>query len=145
MENNDFTVTISVGHTPPQQAFDAITNVRDWWTGEIAGDSHKEGDEFTYRYQDFHYSKHQVTQLIPGKKVEWLINDASLNFVEDKTEWTGTRIVFDISEKYGETQVRFTHYGLLPQNQCYGACSNAWGGYISNNLRNLIITGERQS
>src|SRR4051812_24787689 len=96
MKTQDFTTTISVNGTP-EEAFAAITNVRAWWTGEIEGNSAHEGDEFTYRYQKFHYSKQKVTQLIPGKKVAWLVLESQLNFVENKSEWTGTEITFDIN------------------------------------------------
>lgn len=143
MKDHDFTTTIIVDQTP-QQVFDAINNVRDWWTGEIEGESHKVGDEFIYRYEQFHYSKHKVVELVPGKRVVWLTTDSSLNFVDSKTEWTGTKVIFDISKKEGKTQVQFTHQGLVPENECYNDCSNAWTGLIKNNLRELIATGNRK-
>jgi hypothetical protein len=137
---SDFTTTILVDETP-QEAFNAINNVRGWWTGEIEGNTEKLNDEFTYRYKDFHYSKQKVTELIPGKKVVWLITDSKLNFIKDKSEWTGTKIIFEISEKDGKTEIRFSHLGL---GECFDACSNAWGDYINNSLRKLITTGEDQ-
>jgi hypothetical protein len=79
--------------------------------------------------------------LIAGKKVVWLVLDGRLNFVEDKHEWTGTTITFDIAKKGGQTEVQFTHVGLVPQNQCFTACSNAWDYYISGSLRHLIAAG----
>ena len=78
--------------------------------------------------------------MIPGEKIVWLVTDSSLNFVKDKTEWTGTKISFDIGKKDGKTEVRFTHLGLIPKNECYNACSNGWTGYITDSLRNLITT-----
>jgi hypothetical protein len=49
---------------------------------------------------------------------------------------------FDISDRCGETEVRFTHVGLAPEHECYGVCSNAWGMLINGSLRGLITTGE---
>jgi hypothetical protein len=72
------------------------------------------------------------------------VANSSLTFVKDKSEWNDTEIVFDISGKDGKTEVRFTHRGLVPQHECYGSCSNAWGMLINGNLRKLIGTGERQ-
>lgn len=36
----------------------------------------------------------------------------------------------------------FTHEGLVPDYECYGMCSNAWGTYINGSLRRLITTGK---
>jgi hypothetical protein len=136
---NDFTVAFTVDQTP-KEAFDAINNVRGWWTGDpgVEGSTDKLGDEFTYRYGTVHYSKQKVTELIPGKKVAWRVLDASLTFAKDKTEWKGTEIRFAISKKGDKTEIRFTHVGLVPDFECFDKCSNAWGSYINGSLRGLI-------
>jgi len=136
-----FTTTISVDQTP-EEVFQAITNVRGWWSGDIEGSTDTLGGEFTYRYEDLHYSKQRVTELAVGKKVVWLVLDSSLNFIADKTEWNGTEVIFEIAKKGGKTEVRFTHAGLLADHECYSACSNAWGSYINGSLRGLIATGK---
>jgi len=139
MKTSDFTTTILVDQTP-EEAFNAINNVCGWWTGEpgIEGTTDKLNDEFTYDYKPYHHSRQKITELIPGKKVVWLVTDSNLSFVEDKNEWTGTKIIFDIATKGDKTEVRFTHMGLVPAVECYDGCSNAWGGYISSSLRDLI-------
>jgi hypothetical protein len=146
MKTSDFTATLLVDETP-EEAFNAIINVRGWWTGEpgVEGNTEKLNDEFTYRYKDIHYSKQKVTELIPGKKVVWLITDSKLNFTKIKDEWTGTKISFDISGKDNKTQVRFTHIGLSPDIECYHDCSNAWSSYINSSLRNFITKDKVQS
>ncbi|MFY9782325.1 MAG: SRPBCC domain-containing protein [Acidimicrobiales bacterium] len=126
----------------PAEAFAAITNVRGWWSGNIEGDTSELGDEFTYRYEDLHYSKQTITDLVPSEKVVWHIDDSFLSFVEDKTEWNDTDIIFEVSKKGDETEVRFTHQGLIPSDECFSECSNAWGFYINGSLRDLITTGK---
>ena len=139
MKEQNFTATFTVDQTP-DEAFAAINNVRGWWSGEpgIEGSTDKLGDEFTYRYKPHHYSRQKITELIPGKKVVWLVLDSQLNFVKDKSEWKGTKITFEIAKKGAKTEVRFTHVGLVPDYECYGSCSNAWGSYINGSLRSLI-------
>jgi hypothetical protein len=143
MKNHSFTTAFSVDQAP-EEAFNAINNVRAWWSGEIEGDTGKLGAEFTYRYKDIHRSKQKITEFIPGNKIVWHVLDSQLSFVKDKSEWNDTDIVFEISEKEGKTEVRFTHVGLVPQYECFGSCSNAWGTLINGNLRKLITTGEVQ-
>jgi hypothetical protein len=143
MKSQNYTTAFTVDQTP-KEAFDAINNVRGWWSGNIEGSTDKLGDEWTYRYEDVHYSKQRITELVPRKKVGWLVLDSSLNFVEDKDEWNGTSITFEISKRGDKTEVRFTHVGLVPAYECYGACSNAWGSYINGSLRKLIAKGKGQ-
>jgi len=144
-KDQNYTTTLTLDKTP-KEVFAAINNVRGWWTGEpgIEGSTDKLGDEFTYRYTPHHYSKQKITEFIPGKKIVWLVVDSSINFVKDKSEWKGTKITFEIAKKGDKTEVRFTHVGLVPDIECYGACSNAWGSYIKSSLRNLITKGKGQ-
>ena len=46
MSEPSFTAAFTVDQTP-QQAFDAITNPRGWWSEEIEGTTDKAGEEFT--------------------------------------------------------------------------------------------------
>jgi hypothetical protein len=126
----------------PDQVFAAINNVRAWWSGDIDGATNNLGAEWTYRYKDMHRSRQRIVELIPGNKVEWLVVDSYLSFVKDKTEWDGTRIVFDIAATGDETKVAFTHVGLAPDVECFEMCSDAWGSYIKGSLRDLIKTGK---
>jgi len=137
MSAQGFTATLTVDQTP-EGAFDAINNVRGWWTGEIEGSTDRLGDEFTYRYKDVHYSKQRLIELVPGRNVVWLVVDARLNFAKDKAEWKGTEISFHIFRKGNGTEIRFTHRGLVPEFECFDACSNAWGSIVSESLRRLI-------
>jgi uncharacterized protein YndB with AHSA1/START domain len=143
MKKQDFTTTFSVDQSPAE-VFDAINNVRGWWSEEIDGNTGKLGAEFKFHHKDLHRSTQRITELVPGKKVVWHISDAQLNFVENKTEWKGTDVVFDIAKKGDKTELRFTHVGLVPTFECYGGCSGAWGFYINDSLRSLIMTGKGQ-
>jgi uncharacterized protein YndB with AHSA1/START domain len=143
MTTQSFSTSFTVDQSP-KEVFDAINNVRGWWSGEIDGRTDALGAEFTYSYKDVHRSTQKITELVPGKKVVWHVSKAQLNFVKDKDEWNGTEIIFEISRKDGKTEVRFTHVGLVPAFECYGGCSGAWGFYVDDSLRTLITTGRGQ-
>lgn len=143
MAPKDFTATILVDQTP-EEAFEAINNVRGWWSEEVEGGTENLNDEFVFRVKDVHYSKQKLIEVVPGKRVVWLVTDSRLEFVQDKEEWTGTTIHFEISPNGNKTQVLFTHHGLLPSGECFDACSNAWTGYITGSLHDLIATGKGQ-
>lgn len=141
--DQNYTTTFRVDQTP-EEAFAAINNLRGWWSQEVEGDTDKLGAEFKYHYQDVHRAAFKITEFVPGKKVVWHVLDNYFNFVQDKTEWTGTDVVFEIAKKGDKTEVHFTHIGLVPAYECYDVCSNAWGSYITSSLRNLMTTGKGQ-
>jgi Activator of Hsp90 ATPase homolog 1-like protein len=141
MTVTDYTTTILVDQTP-KEVFNAINNVRGWWQGEIEGSTDKLNDEFTYRMEEFHFSKQKLIEVIPDKKVVWLVTESRLNFIKKKSEWTGTKISFEISKEQNKTQVHFTHMGLVPEIECYGGCSSAWSQLIEQSLFSLITTGK---
>jgi hypothetical protein len=143
MKNQNYTVSITVNATA-QEAFKSVNNVTKWWTENLEGHSQELNDEFTVRFGDVHVSTQKIVELIPDKKIVWLVTDSKLNFTKDPNEWTGTRISFEIFEKNDksssyQTVVRFSHPGL---GECFDACSNAWGEYIQQSLLSLINTGK---
>jgi hypothetical protein len=138
MNARSFSTAFTVDATPAQ-VYDAINDVRSWWAGELEGNTSAVGDEFTYRYQDMHRSRQRIVELVPGQRVVWHVVEAELNFVDDKNEWTGTEIIFEITRKAEKTELRFTHAGLLPSAECFTDCSSAWSQYINGALRKLIL------
>ncbi len=84
----------------------------------------------------------KLIEVIPYKKVVWLVLDNYFKFTKDQSEWKGTKINFEISKKGNKTQIRFTHLGLVPEYECYDICKNAWTQYIQQSLFSLITTGK---
>ncbi len=138
--NSSFTAAFAVDQTP-DEVFQAINDVRGWWSEDIEGDTGKAGGEFTYRYWDVHRCRIKVAELVPGERVAWRVLDNYFDFTRDKSEWKGTEIHFEITTRDGKTEIRFTHVGLVPGYECFDVCSNAWDFYLSTSLRALIRTG----
>ena len=141
MTTNDFTTAISVDQTP-KEAFDAINNVRGWWSEEIEGNTSSLDDVFYYQYEDVHRCHMKLVEVVPDKNVTWLVLDNYFKFTQDNSEWTGTKIIFEITEQDNKTQVRMTHQGLVPAYECYEVCRDAWTTYIQKSLHSLITTGK---
>lgn len=137
----NFTTTILVDQTP-QEAFHAINNVRGWWSEEIEGTTDKLHAEFKYHYEDVHRCHLKIIEFIPDQKVVWSVLDNYFNFTKDEKEWTGTKIVFEISKQGNKTQIRLTHVGLVPEEECYLICQDGWTNYINKSLFSLITTGK---
>ena len=118
-----------------EDVFNLLLDIEQWWSGiygeEINGESKKIGDEFTFKAGGgAHYSKQKLIELIPNKKVVWLITDSTLSFLSNTGEWINTKIGFTISTEENSTVVTFTHDGLVPQIECYSACSGGWTRYL---------------
>jgi hypothetical protein len=143
MKGADYTILLIVDQSP-EHVFEAVNNVRGWWSELIEGHTDQLGAEFRYHYKELHYSVQKITEWVPGTRVVWHITEARINFVKDKTEWTNTQVVFDIARKGRKTELRFTHVGLTPGIECYGKCVGAWGFYINESLKGLITSGKGQ-
>jgi hypothetical protein len=141
MENKNFTTKILVDKSP-KDVFNAINNVRGWWSENIEGNTEQLNDAFIYQYKNVHVCKMKVIESIPGKKVVWQVLENQFDFTKDKNEWKGNTIVFEISENKGKTQLDFTQIGLVPDYECYSVCQDAWSSYIQGSLKNLIETGK---
>ena len=141
MATSNYTTIITVDR-PINEVFATINNVRGWWQGEIEGSTDKLDDVFSYRMKDIHYSKQQIVEMIPNEKIVWLVIDSKLTFTSNKSEWTGTKIIFELFDMEHQTQVRFTNFGLVPEFECYGGCSNGWKMLIQESLVSLIETGK---
>ncbi len=141
MNNQDYTATIFVNATP-EKAYNAIKDFHSWWSEEIEGPTDKLNEVFFYHYKDIHLCKLKLIEATENKKLVYQVLENEFNFIEDKTEWVNTRLIFEITSKGDKTKVKFTHKGLVPDYECYDVCNDAWTGYITNSLYKLITYGK---
>lgn len=140
MKTSDFTTALTVDQTP-EEVFNAINNVRGWWSEPIEGKTDELNSEFSHRDRNL-YVKMKITQLSPQKIVWDIVESHNNEFLENINEWDGTRIVFEVNEKAEKTEIRFTHEGLIPQFECHKVCSKAWDFFITTSLKNLLESGK---
>lgn len=141
MDKKDFTATILVDQDRTT-AFNAIKNFRAWWSEEIEGSTDQLNEVFFYHYKDIHLCKIKLIEIVPDKKLVYQVLDNQFNFIKDKTEWIGTKLIFEITDDGDKTRVQFTHEGLVPDYECYPICFDSWTGYIKKSLYHLITTGK---
>lgn len=141
MTPGSYTTAFTVEQSP-EEVFNAVTNVTGWWSEEVKGGTSKVNDEFDYHYKDQHRCRIRLTEVVPSQKIVWLVLENYFHFTQDKTEWSGTKIIFEISRVGDKTQLRFTHDGLVPAYECFNICQDAWTHYIRKSLYDLITTGK---
>ena len=143
MDKQNFTTTIVVEQSPAE-VFKAINDPRAWWSEEIEGTTGHLSSEWKYQFGDNHRSKMKVIEMIPDKKVVWLVEENYFKNAKDQSEWVGNRITFEISKEEDKTQLVFTQIGLTPAYDCYKNCDWAWTGFVQKSLQSLIATGKGQ-
>lgn len=124
----------------PERVFEAINSPEAWWMTQIQGQNAAVDDEFGYRVEGVHHVRMQVAELVPASRVVWRVVDNWMGFIQDQSEWVGTLIRFELSEKDGGTELVFTHEGLVPEYECFDVCVNSWAMYINGSLKELILT-----
>ncbi|MBP6390774.1 MAG: SRPBCC domain-containing protein [Flavobacteriales bacterium] len=128
-------------HTTPEQVFEAINRVSDWWTINTEGRTKAVGDEFTVEFGDAHRTTQRITGAVPGKRIVWQVIASLLPWLKDVEEWKGTEIIFEISATPEGAQLAFTHIGLTPDVECFEQCQKGWDYFIGTSLFKLITEG----
>jgi len=140
MTNKNYTATLEVA-AAAKEVFDAIGDVTEWWSQDFDGNSVKLNDEFTIEHPGQHYSKQKLVEVVPGKKVVWLVTESKLHWLKNKEEWTNTKMIFEVGAKGDKTVLQFTHEGLVPEKECYALCEKGWDMIIKDWLLHLITAG----
>ncbi|HUJ74434.1 MAG TPA: SRPBCC domain-containing protein, partial [bacterium] len=125
--------------------------VSSWWTKGIRGAADRLGDRFTMRSGDSQtFVDLEVVERQPNTRMVWKVTHCNLHWIADTTEWTGTRIVWEITPRGDATEIRMTHVGLHPDSECYSVCKPGWDFHIGTSLRGFLadnteLTAEREA
>ena len=127
---------------PPQEAFDKIARVNEWWSTHFEGNSSNLGDVFTVRFKSGDWYQMKIAELTPGKKLVWDVIAADQTWHEDRDEWKGTKIVWAITPTKNGSTVTMTHQGLVPAFECYETCKMGWDWLMQSSLSKLLNEGK---
>ena len=136
----DFSYKLTV-KAPAKEALKRISEVNLWWAKNFKGKAAKLNDMFSVYFGDT-FVDFKISEVIPGKKIIWLVTDCNLGWIKDKKEWKNTEVIWALTEKDGKTQIDFVHKGLTPESECYESCKPGWTGHLKGSLVKLINDGK---
>jgi uncharacterized protein YndB with AHSA1/START domain len=109
----------------PDKVYSALTSaegLRGWWTLEANTDEQVGGlAEFIFGEQ--YHNKMRIAELVQNKIVEW-------ECINGDKEWIGTKFIFDLEEKGGDTILRFIHGNWKEETDFFASCNYHWGYYL---------------
>jgi len=140
-KNKDFNKSITA-KIRANEAIKKISNVQEWWGVSFSGSSEKQNDKFVVKMSGDSFFDFTVTELIPGKRIVWLVTDCNMPWYSDKKEWANTKLIFDLDEHNDVTELNFTHEGLTPEVECYKDCASGWTHWIQTSLFSYLTTGK---
>lgn len=135
MKHETCTIAIEVSKSKAEVFNHLIHDVSKFWPEELEGECAKLNDEFIFRSGNSHYSKNKVIEWVPDKKVVWLVTDSIRK--TDNFEWTGTKMIFELTTKGDHTQLQFTYDGAVLENESE-RLMQICDFVIKENLYNLI-------
>lgn len=140
MEDKSFSATIEVINSP-EDIFQRITkDVAKWWGGkDLSGKSTSLNDEFIVNHPGAHYSKQKLIEVIPNKKVVWLVTESKLSWLKNQDEWTNTKMIFEITSKPHSFILHFMHEGLVPEKESHEKCAQGWRMVIKDWLYHFVM------
>ncbi len=136
----DYTCSL-VAPIAAKEAFEKIAEVTAWWAQDFSGKAEQLHDRFKVQFGET-FVDFEISEVIPNQKVVWEVKDCCLDWQNHKTEWNGTRIIWEAEEKEGKTLVQMTHKGLVPGAECYAACREGWDDHLQNSLADTFA-GEK--
>ncbi len=99
----------------PHEVFTSLVDLTKWWPEEFIGEELKLNSEFVLKTGEGHYSNNRVIEYLPDKKVAWLVTASRRK--EDDFDWTGTKMIFELKQKDGKTEIKFTYDGIILENE----------------------------
>jgi hypothetical protein len=89
-----------------------------WWASDVTEDKTGGTVELGFFNRATTYRLQPIQIAAPGQ-AHWLCQTGK--------EWSGTRLLFDLTENNGHTLLRFTHAGWQAETDYFVSCTTVWG------------------
>lgn len=110
-----YRVAIEVSTSPKDVFNHLLHDVGKWWPEDVEGETDKLNNEFVFRSGESHFSRNKVIELVPDRRVVWFVTESIRK--TDNFEWTGTKMIFDITPKGENTLVQYTYDGPVREDE----------------------------
>ena len=110
----NYTVEIEVSASP-DEVFSHLIDLKKWWPEDFEGEDVRLDSKFVFTTGNSHYSKNRVVEFVQDKKLVWLVTESIRK--TDNFDWTGTKMIFELTAKGDKTIVKFTYDGVVPENE----------------------------
>jgi hypothetical protein len=138
MKKTIYTITIEVEKSL-HDVFTHLIDLTKWWPEDYEGESLQLNSEFVLKTGDSHYSKNKVIDFVPGNKFGWLTIRSIRK--SDNYDWSGTKMMFELTPKVGGTRLQFTYDGVVLENE-YDRLVQICDITIKDMLYNFIVNGK---
>lgn len=137
--HTNYTVAIEIAKSPNDVFNHVIRDVSEYWPEEMEGECVRLNDQFIFRTGDSHYSKNKVVEFVPGERIVWLVTESLRK--TDNFDWTGTKMIFELTPKGNNTLLKFTYDGVVRKNE-YDRLIQICDMVIKERLYNLLTNGK---
>ena len=100
---------------PVSDVFEHVIDLAKWWPEEFEGESLQLNTEFVLKTGGGHYSKNKVVEFALNQKVAWLTTESLRE--TDNFDWTGTKMIFELTPENNNTRIKFTYDGVVLENE----------------------------
>jgi uncharacterized protein YndB with AHSA1/START domain len=122
---------------PPERVYDALTTaagIRNWWTRDTELDPRVGGIGTFSFHNGADFKTVRVEELVPPSRVVWK------PLTDNRPQWLGTTIAFDLKAEDGGTDLTFTQRGYPEADDVYACVTTAWA-YFLFSLKRYLETG----
>jgi hypothetical protein len=126
----------------PEETYKKISQVAKWWSENFEGSSAKVEDSFTLRFKNGDWYKIKVVELVPAERIVWDVMDAEQTWHEDRDEWKGTKIIWEIRPTHNGSEIGLTHEGLVPELECFENSKMGWDLLMQPSLLKFLNEGK---